>query len=627
MPGTEAPPAVELPNTRQMVGMRSAERRVSSRKVRPPRTKIFAWFGRSAPADSVRLMSGRRFCAAISMARKFLSSVIGFVAPPFTVGSLAISTHSTPLTTPTPVTTLAPMVNSVPHAASGESSRKGASRSRSSSMRSRGSSFFRSRWRRTYFSPPPARASASCSSSRWTCSSIAAWFTRYASERGSTRVGRTGIRAGGSYLKDLGHHLLHHLVRAPADAHQARVHEGARRGVLPAVARAAEELHARGRHVLLHPGGEDLRHRDVERRVLAAHHLADAAVRELLRRGDLDHHVDELVLVHLHLGERLPEGDALLAVAQGDLPEVPRRDRPHHHRHHALVLELIHLLLEAAVRVADRVRDRDADVVEEEEPGVRAEVADLVEELVAEAARVGRDDDLGEAAVARRRVGDREEAEPVGGGGVRDVHLGAVQDPVVAVAHGAGLDAGHVGAGARLGHGDRRHLLAADGRDEIALLQLLAAEAVERRGGHVGLHRDAHRDAGVVAARELLQEDRVVRVVEAEAAVALVVADAEEPELAHLAVEGLVDAAELVELAGPGDQLRLHEPADRVAERLVLCAAVDVVARVGHGRLRPPPAYNIAPADAIVRGRSARKRRRGVPRRPVDFGRARSTIR
>src|SRR2546425_4981896 len=42
---------------------------------------------------------------------------------------------------------------------------------------------------------------------------------------------------------------------------------------------------------------------------------------------------------------------------------------------------------------------------------------------------------------------------------------------------------------------------------------------------------------------------------------------------------------------------------------------------------RSPPAYNIAPADAIVRGRSARKRRRGVPRRPVDFGRARSTIR
>jgi hypothetical protein len=95
-------------------------------------------------------------------------------APPLTVGSLAETTHSTPLTTPIPVTTLAPTVNSVPHAASGESSRKGASRSRRSSMRSRGRSFPRSRWRRTYFSPPPARASASCSSRKRTCSSIAA---------------------------------------------------------------------------------------------------------------------------------------------------------------------------------------------------------------------------------------------------------------------------------------------------------------------------------------------------------------------------------------------------------------------------------------------------------------------
>jgi len=60
-----------------MVGMRSAERRVSSRNVRPPGTKIFAWFGRSAPADSVRLTSGGRFWAAMSIARAPLSSEYG----------------------------------------------------------------------------------------------------------------------------------------------------------------------------------------------------------------------------------------------------------------------------------------------------------------------------------------------------------------------------------------------------------------------------------------------------------------------------------------------------------------------------------------------------------------------
>ena len=66
MPGMYAPPAVELPNTRQIVGMRSRERRVRSRKPRPPGTKIFDWFGRSAPADSISEIDGSRFCSATS---------------------------------------------------------------------------------------------------------------------------------------------------------------------------------------------------------------------------------------------------------------------------------------------------------------------------------------------------------------------------------------------------------------------------------------------------------------------------------------------------------------------------------------------------------------------------------
>jgi hypothetical protein len=38
----------------------------------------------------------------------------GLLAPPLTVGSLAISRHSTPLTTPIPATTLPPTVNGEP---------------------------------------------------------------------------------------------------------------------------------------------------------------------------------------------------------------------------------------------------------------------------------------------------------------------------------------------------------------------------------------------------------------------------------------------------------------------------------------------------------------------------------
>jgi hypothetical protein len=64
---------------------------------------------------------------AIRAARRIFSTVYGLTAPPSTVGSLAMITHSTPSTTPMPVTTLAPIGNSEPHAAAGDNSRNGLS--------------------------------------------------------------------------------------------------------------------------------------------------------------------------------------------------------------------------------------------------------------------------------------------------------------------------------------------------------------------------------------------------------------------------------------------------------------------------------------------------------------------
>ena len=84
--------------------------------------------------------------------------------------------HSTPATTPIPVTMLAPTVNWVPHAASGENSRKGESRSTSNSIRSLTSSRPRSWWRSEYRGPPPARARSSWSSS---ASRAVSWALRF----------------------------------------------------------------------------------------------------------------------------------------------------------------------------------------------------------------------------------------------------------------------------------------------------------------------------------------------------------------------------------------------------------------------------------------------------------------
>ncbi len=108
IPGMYAPPAVELPKTTATVGMPAAESRVRSRKIAPPGMKISFWEGRSAPPDSTRLMQGSLFWRAISLARRAFLSVQGLEAPPRTVGSLAVTRHSTPSTVPMPVTMEAP---------------------------------------------------------------------------------------------------------------------------------------------------------------------------------------------------------------------------------------------------------------------------------------------------------------------------------------------------------------------------------------------------------------------------------------------------------------------------------------------------------------------------------------
>ena len=108
MPGMYAPPAVELPNTTATVGIPAADSRVRSRKIAPPGMKISFWDGRSAPPDSTRLMQGSRLARAMSLARRAFFRLQGLLAPPRTVGSLAVIRHSTPSTTPIPVTSEAP---------------------------------------------------------------------------------------------------------------------------------------------------------------------------------------------------------------------------------------------------------------------------------------------------------------------------------------------------------------------------------------------------------------------------------------------------------------------------------------------------------------------------------------
>ncbi len=184
----------------------------------------------------------------------------------------------------------------------------------------------------------------------------------------------------------------------------------------------------------------------------------------------------------------------------------------------------------------------------------------------------GREHDLRHAPVATLAGRPGEQAQPVRLGAVGDVQLRPVDHPVVAVAFRAGPDAGHVRAGVGLGHRDRGDQFAAQRRGQVALLQLLAAVAVQRRCGHVVLHGDRHRDAGAAHPAEFLAEDHRVGVVRALAAVGRAVLQAQQPGGAER-LEQLVRGEDtgLFPLVGVRGDLALQHAPCRLPERLVVC--------------------------------------------------------
>ena len=220
---------------------------------------------------------------------------------------------------------------------------------------------------------------------------------------------------------------------------------------------------------------------------------------------------------------------------------------------------------------------------------------------------VGRHHDERHAAGAGVVRGAGQQAEPVGLGAVGDVELGAVDDPLVPVAHGPGPDAGHVAAGVGLGHRNGGDDLAADGRRQVALLELGRAVAGQRRRGHRHLHGHGHGDAAAADPPHLLAGDQGEGVVGAHAAVGLVVLEPEQADGRQLGEE-LVggERAGRLPLVDVGLDLPLEEVPERLAEELVLVA-------LDHRRTIPPALFHrICGHTPTLRTRDGRVGRRAA---------------
>ncbi len=187
----------------------------------------------------------------------------------------------------------------------------------------------------------------------------------------------------------------------------------------------------------------------------------------------------------------------------------------------------------------------------------------------AEPGHVAFDHQQGEALVAGFGVGAGDDDDEVGVDPRGDEGLGAVEDPVVPVAHRRGADAGQIAARPRLGHRDRDHRLTTGDAGQPALLLLVVGQILEVRADDVVVQ--AQRRRGHAGHGDLLVDDRVEpEVVGAAAAVLLGHVEPDEPVLARGHIGRPVDDALGLPPLGVGGQLGLDVAANGVAERLVL---------------------------------------------------------
>ena len=173
-------------------------------------------------------------------------------------------------------------------------------------------------------------------------------------------------------------------------------------------------------------------------------------------------------------------------------------------------------------------------------------------------------------------------------------HLVAVDHPVVAVPARAAADVRKVGAGFRLGEGDRAEELAADDARHV-LRPLLGVPAGAARPRDDA--RDAHPAAG-----QLLGDEAVLEDAETEAAVLLGDADREVAEVGHLRAERGDVALHLVQLVRDREDLLHRELARRLLDHQPLFC------QVGHGRFSPH--CPSVPRPRHPRGSSRRPSRR-----------------
>src|SRR5262245_43442650 len=258
------------------------------------------------------------------------------------VASLAMTTHSRPLTRPMPVMMLAECTPPyMPCAANGESSRNGLAGSSSRPMRSRASNFPRAPSRARASSPPPCIAASSLPRRSATRAFIA-WALRANSvEPGSIADVSAVIAARSARLIEQLPADQHapDFARARTDLVELGVAQISSGGIVVDIAVAAEELNRIEGNLGGVLGGVADGTGGVLARGLAAVTGLCHGIDVGLARIHPDIHVGDLALDQLKLADRLSELAALVDVGRHDIHACLHDAERPGRQHHALVIE------------------------------------------------------------------------------------------------------------------------------------------------------------------------------------------------------------------------------------------------------------------------------------------------
>ena len=336
------------------------------------------------------------------------------------------------------------------------------------------------------------------------------------------------------------------------------------RGVFGGDAGAAEQVAAFAGDVDRHPAVVPLGQADLRGLHVAGILQAAELHCQQLGQGDAAGHLGHLDLRALGRRHRALEQDALLGVAQ-HFPEAGDggADRTPGDAVTGLVQATQRPL--QALHVGQAVGVRHAHIVEEQRTGHRGAQAHLVLDFLgAEAGHALLQHEALDAV-----VGLRPDDGDVGQVAVGDPHLAAGDQPVVAVAHCAGLHVGRVGTAVRFGQTEAADHLAGGHVRQPAQALFFAAEGVDRMHAQRTLHAHEAANAGI-ATLQFLADQTVANRVEAATAVLLGQGGAQQAELGDLRHQFMGEAALVESVADDRDHALVGEPRHRVLDSTLL---------------------------------------------------------